>query len=650
MPKRTSSHVIEDKSRRAFAALLPPEWVVRPVSRDYGIDEEVEVFEKQGAATGLMFFVQIKATAAPKLGKSLKICFKVHSLNYLRTLDLPVMIVRFHGPTGRFFWKWSHEFKQRPSSPDVKTVTLDIPPSAEWNDQTPSEIEASLRVFRQLKAAAHPHRIRFSLVISGPEVHGAPASIVKSALLKAASTSSQIVEITDDVPIGAHPEIIISNEKLIVSLAGLTGLTLNTLRGYPTEFATTKFPHDVLTAVACVLTMAGHFSEAAEIASNHLDQGTLDCFPEVWSLVLGAMARSGRVHDALRLARKLIEAAKGPDLIQALLIVGRLHTVSSTVSEFEYLHEVMRLFIKKATELNDNRTAAVAHYNLGNLLRSQGQPYRRAAFREYRLAAASDPGYRQRSYFWNELAGILFLAGHFRSSTTAYRKAVELGGDVACTALLADSLMFSGKYREAREAFREYIRLKPEAVAEWHLKAFMLARMQDTLGIEDQRRNPRLANMLADVTGLREEEVPGRLEAALQADALCSYAWYNLGADLIMRGKSQEGFISYLFAAVCRPGDIEAWCLALLNSLNSQQNATLTILSAQMAYRCNGHSFLEGLHKLTKQKLPNLPITDLMNAVGEAVKNVDGTNRRNMVRILGEGANFEEVFLGDDLN
>jgi Domain of unknown function (DUF4365) len=648
MPKRTASHVIEDESRRAFAALVPGEWVIRPVVPDYGIDKEVEVYDKNGLPTGLMFFVQLKATDTPELEAGLKLALKISTMEYYRTLELPVMIVRYHRPTGRFFWRWSHEFKERPATPAAKTVTVRIPPSAEWKEQTATEVEASLRVFRQLKASAPPHPIIFTLVISGAEVHGMPSSVFRSALLDAASTSAGIVRFTDDVPVGAHPEAAISSERLTVSLAGLRSLTLNAGQGYPTDLARTRFAHDVLSAIAYVLATAGFSNEAAEIAANHLDAGTLFSSPEVCFRVLSAMARARRVSDALRLARKLINAAKGPQLIAQLLTVARFHPDSLTEAEFDYLHEVMQLFIKKATELGDRATAAVAHYNLGNQLRSQGEKYRRAAFREYRLAAASDPGYLERPYFWKELAGVLFLSCHYRFSAAAYRKAVELGGDAMCTALLADALAFSGEYREALGLFRDYIRRERKADAEWRLKAFMLGVVVDDLGIERQKRNTTLANRLADVKGLGNGEALNRLEAAIHADALCAFAWYNRAAKQAESGEPQEIFLSYLFAAICRPSDIEAWSLALLNSLNSRQNAALTIWSAQMAYRRNGHAFLQGLEKLAREKLPQAPITDLMNVAGEAVKQVDRIKGLNVIRILGEGANYKEIFLGDE--
>src|SRR5208282_2471105 len=103
--------------------------------------------------------------------------------------------------------------------------------------QTPAEVGASLKVFRQLKAPSPPHPLVFTLDINEPQVHGIPASLVRSSLLHAAETCSGLVRFASEAPIGAHPVIVISNEKLVVDLAGLHGLTLHTPKQYPTELA-----------------------------------------------------------------------------------------------------------------------------------------------------------------------------------------------------------------------------------------------------------------------------------------------------------------------------------------------------------------------------------------------------------------------------
>src|ERR1700687_5419394 len=121
MPTRPRSHVLETESRRAFGVLLPSEWVTRSLESDYGIDEQVEVFNKTGRAPGLMFLAQLKATDTQDLRSALKLSLKVDALSYYRSLELPVMMVRFHSPTKKFYWRWVHEFRER-AKPGQKTI------------------------------------------------------------------------------------------------------------------------------------------------------------------------------------------------------------------------------------------------------------------------------------------------------------------------------------------------------------------------------------------------------------------------------------------------------------------------------------------------------------------------------------------------
>lgn len=59
---RTRNHLLEEESRDFLKKSLPKVWVYRDKGGDYGIDCEVEVFDDQGRPTGLVFWVQLKAT------------------------------------------------------------------------------------------------------------------------------------------------------------------------------------------------------------------------------------------------------------------------------------------------------------------------------------------------------------------------------------------------------------------------------------------------------------------------------------------------------------------------------------------------------------------------------------------------------------
>ena len=92
MPKRTRSHELEDESIDCFKAGIPKKWVCREKGRDYGVDIEVEIFDDNGDATGLMFYVQLKATDDATLER--KAVLQVDRLNYLAAFEMPSILVR----------------------------------------------------------------------------------------------------------------------------------------------------------------------------------------------------------------------------------------------------------------------------------------------------------------------------------------------------------------------------------------------------------------------------------------------------------------------------------------------------------------------------------------------------------------------------
>jgi tetratricopeptide (TPR) repeat protein len=641
VPKRTRSHILEDESRRAFSKLIPSVWVIRPLSSDYGIDDQVEVFEEDGRASSLMFLAQVKATDVPERQKALKVRLVVDRLLYYRQLDLPVMIVRFHSPTKKFYWRWVYEFTEWPKD-GAKTVSLSLPLSAEWTDGTPNDVVASLKVFRDLKAPQSVHPITFSIAVSDERILDTPSSLVKSAILDAARSLEGVVRLTEENPAGSHPEVVISNEKLIVNLAGLRSLTMRLDRAFPSDYLTAKFPHDVMTAIAFVLAKAGKSSEAVAVGRNHLALGTMVENKEVTSAILGAMASAHRLADALNLVRQLLANTPRPHLAQWFLIVIRLYTKSLSASEVKELRELMQLLIDKAEESGNKHLVSAMHYNSGNHLRGQGWPHQKDAFKEYRLAAKWDPGYRKRPYFWKEIGGVLHGLSRFRSAATAYQRAIELGGDVSCYALRADSLMYSGRFRESLGAFRVYVERESEPRAEWLLKLFALEHIVEKLGIENQKRDSAVGMDISRLSDSADEKRRDQLEATVRADALCSFAWFNLGAIYGAGDRSEDALVAYLIAAVSTPQDSEAWCRAFGYAFIARQTGLLLGI-AQTAYQYNGQDFLRKLEILVAQQSPNFPRTELLNIVGEAVKGVDRLNRMMEVREIGLDGAFRVV-------
>jgi tetratricopeptide (TPR) repeat protein len=645
MPKRPRSHQLESESRRQFASLLPSRWIWREANPDYGIDGQVEVFDQTNNATGLMFLVQLKATETPNLDEALSVQFKVDTLAYYRQLDLPVMIVLFCAPTRVFFWKWAHEVDTYYAERGQEYFTVRMSKDAIWVPETPSLVERDLREFRGLRAPNIRLPQTFSLVVKEKQFRGVPTAIVESALMEAACVDSDLVCLSKENPPGAHPMIFIEGDKVVVSLSGLTSLTFHT-QAYPTEFVSTKLPHDILTSVALVFDRAGHSNIAAQIACRHLDKSTFLGTPRIFFAVLQAIAKGRRLTDGLRLAEAFLQP-KLLLLAQVFMVPALMSGATSlSTSEREYLRQLMKLAIERFEAAGQMQQAATAHYNLGNHLRAQRGPHDKAALRHYRLASKRDPVYSQRHYFWREVGGVLFGLGRFRYSANAYEKAIRLGGGNACKALRADALMFAGRYSEAHELFRKYLESESGADAEWRLKSFALDGITKLLGVEKQQRTPRDAVRLADVKELRPEDKEASLYKALRKDALCALAWFNLGVDSHARAKPDDAFVAFLLAGLIGRTDPEAWADALLLSLQSSKYQLLVAAIAVTAYEINGQRFLDAVRKLAERQPPEFPSDELLDAIWKVVSSVDRPKGKFEIRVLGEGATFQSLEFG----
>lgn len=146
LPTRSRSHELEDESIIKFRAAIPARWVCREKSRDYGVDLEVEIFAEDRRATGLVFYVQLKAT--DNLKRERKTTMKIDRIQYLDQLELPAVIVRYCSVSGELYWVWDFEAVNQLGHA-MKTATIAF--TNAWSDRTPEEISNALAIQRQLK-------------------------------------------------------------------------------------------------------------------------------------------------------------------------------------------------------------------------------------------------------------------------------------------------------------------------------------------------------------------------------------------------------------------------------------------------------------------------------------------------------------------
>jgi hypothetical protein len=148
--KRPKQHAIDSQAQLLFKQSLPPEWVVRSLVPDYGIDYEVEIVEGD-SFTGFTFYVQLRGTMSPKYtGASLRLPFEVDKLiHYSEKVNRPVFIIAADLVNNACLWLYAQRFVReilRVSNPNwylQESVTLHIPKSNKLPDTLESLLHAT---------------------------------------------------------------------------------------------------------------------------------------------------------------------------------------------------------------------------------------------------------------------------------------------------------------------------------------------------------------------------------------------------------------------------------------------------------------------------------------------------------------------------
>jgi tetratricopeptide (TPR) repeat protein len=245
----------------------------------------------------------------------------------------------------------------------------------------------------------------------------------------------------------------------------------------------------------------------------------------------------------------------------------------------------------------DGQIQGTSHYNIGNILRSQMGSN---AIEHYFKAARLFPDYRNRYYWWREIAGLLFAKKHFQWAEVCYRKSLHLSELVngekkyfrlekvlpkeenLVLALMADCLFLQGKFKEANLHFEKYLLTTKNISQEWILKNMVCLELMNGK-LDNIKFNRKKSNQLCEQS-LSLTDNNNRIEKLNEAIELYpanGLAWFNLGVALDKELKFEEALFAFLMAGLIQDGDKEAQFNALTISF-TQQN--LEMMQALLFY------------------------------------------------------------------
>lgn len=641
MPRRPRQHALEAESRRAFASLLPSSWVVHDRGDDYGVDGEVEIFEAE-QATGLTFYFQLKATDTPISTGVLRVRLKQSTANYLRSLDAPVLLVAYHAPTEKTFARWFHSSALEDIT--TETFSIEFDEGDHWFHPTPTDISEQVAAWRRFRPSTLT--LPIMLGVSGLDEAGrSDAAGLSAALEQAAKGIGHFVAINRS---GEKPDVQVEvgADEVVISLPSLSETAME--RQVGAEPHTEAY--DVLVAVGLLLDLLGQTELAARILIEASTSSSLVEADDLLWEIGGCLTRASRVGDLLELVDQLrvrlsADASWGREVLESITLLTGFPELQSR--EKRDVEDRLRRRIGEAEDREDFREAAMLHYNLGKQMRGRWDD----ALFHLSSAVSYDPTYADRDYFYKELGGLFFETDHFEFAAEFYARALNLGAAKDVRPLLADALMFQGKYREAEDAFMAAEVLDdPVWPSDFRLKAALLPWMREQLGVDEQIRSPREAHAMAETAQSQSSPI-NREETCLRAlavDGLCGLAWYQLGLVKARASDSSDGFPYFVMAALSRPDVIDAWVSATMTGPGSDYGEALGVDVATAAYHRHGPAFeLAVQREIKNQGWESAMTTEFIKAFADLISSLPKRKETIEMRLIDEHGGYTTLLKGE---
>lgn len=637
MPKRPKQHQVEDLSIVSFRKVLPREWVYREKDKDYGIDGEVEIFDENNTATGIIFYVQLKATDVKSGTTQKRVTLKNEAINYYKALELPVLIVRYISESEEIYFRWAHTIDRHKQKENAKTYSFVMAEENLWNEHIAGSLYRFLSKLRILKSQSNIFPLKLFLNFTFNEFCGYKPHSLKSKFRSELSNKSQYFSIVNNQKECDFQVNVSDSEISILVLEGVTGAYLHSINKI--EYSSIdELMSDIFIAIALAL-----WSFNKELNAY----GTLDIFGEhSQSLKNQSVAvhfiklcfSLGKINKAYELWNNLSD--KKDEVLHAKFQMLSLMALKDLNAEDLKLHEK---YLKQQISLNQNH--GTAYYNYANFLHNQKRL--REALSNYRKAFKFEEKYHNASHIHQEVAGTLFDLKRYKLASMYYEKAIKISNELKVEVLYADSLMMCGEFALARKSFQNYFDNSTDIDGEWILKDSVLEYLISEYGFESQKRQEGLAEQQEIFKKLGKEIVTIEdLKEVIKIDALNSLAWFNLGWLYKENEDWENAMASYLFCALINRSDIEAWVNTFICAWNLG-NTDLFLLIIKVGYRINGEEFIQSFYDVFEQMITNVPkelVSNLLDGLEHMVSETKQQNTSVPTLRIYDGNEFKNIY------
>jgi len=619
MPQRPRSHQLEDISIARLRAAVPPAWVVRERSRDYGIDLEIEIFTQEGFSTGILFYVQLRATDDPSRARETR--FKLDQLEYFRVLDLPTAIVRYSSTDDALYLKWG--FEVDPAAGGAKTQKVVFADTDRWSDETAEVIVQTLSTLRKLRfqEAFLPFAFELTNICSDADRSYEIQVAFEQLSVFARGISSKVAEDAG----GFTVQVRADDNNLKVGIDRIA--EINVADGLSDRPLLGAISYSVL----LLLWRLGLRSQAQRVAKWVIEANIAPP-----SAQLGLMASLALLPNA----NAAVEAACRADIHKKqdenfLILVAAIQNACRADEEVEARITFNLRAIASGAYDGYPTSKAALHYSTANMCRRAGK-FSEAA-RHYLKAVRLRPDYSKSGYFWAELGGCLYMRRKFAVSAKVYEVAYSIDPGPHLALLTGDAKMCAGEVGRAAELFKiAEVEPSPLTPGEAAVKAHICRSLTERWGASFARPISQLEPLWA-----RAESERSWLDI-LAIDPLDPLANFNVGVGYADASHHEQAFWHFLTVAVLQPGDEDAWANAIGCALRT--DATLLGITLHLALFHCGRSPYEML----RSRLVKAGVTELLPDLDSTVRDILLMNtemRTNTLAIrIFDGKDFRHVF------
>lgn len=595
MTQRPSAHIQETESKIAFESLLPSEWVNREQEPDYSLDYQVQIFEG-GEATPFYFFAQLKSVdkhlAKPAYS------FQTKKLLYYVKQPFPVMLALYCSADKKIYFEWVQKIHNRLDGNELRKWHLQKTCKIELTNELMADSGAQLlnEIKHQAYAIGHPGASNdpINIKIQYENNRALESDMLASIqTLLSESKKTEHIKINSEGNTDGHILIINTEIPLLILHYGEENLPIMISDLNNREVLKLT----ILKGIALLLNRCGRFQNAVDLLVVLSLDDVFMQLPITYEIpyLSRAFVDSNRIADAINIAEKFINHNQIDNGLAFL--VAALHDPDL------YSEHYRRALVAALDKTEDLIQKGTLHYNLANSLRNIGN--QKDAIKHFGLAVKFHPNYKKRSYWYAELAGSLFLDEKYKAAEKCYQKAYDMGEErLPVLPLLADSILYQGRLKEAHEILNKYFAEEKLPYADFVLKGWLMANFIALFGDYVSRNQEVAIDLIEKAINAEDKQLQERLfNAAIETDPLSGYAWFNF-AVFVSGTKENERFMEWLITSILQNWDIEAWANALLSFDNNDRETHIDLFSyvCYESFRLHGSKLEERLIEVLKNQ------------------------------------------------